>query len=1082
MPHPPRLHLQIRFFARTCAALFALLQLPHAAAAQTVGDELFERRVRPLLANQCIRCHGPEKQSGELRLDSRVAMLTGGERGPAVVPGAPERSLLLSAIRREGDLEMPPDDTISPDDAAAVSEWISQGAVWPETATIRAPAETPHWAFQPVQEPRVPDVAGVHSPIDAFVRSRLDEVGLAVSPPADRRTLIRRATFDLTGLPPTPSEVDAFLQNTQPGAWPRLIDRLLDSKHYGEKWARHWLDVARYSDSKGYVYAREERFWVHAWAYRDWVIRALNSDMPYDRFLLLQIAADQAEGAQKTDLAAMGFLTIGRRFLGVTHDIIDDRIDVVTRGTMGLTVACARCHDHKYDPIPTEDYYSLYGVFRNSIERLVPLSEPTDDPESKFSRGLKERQSKLANTLATRRREAADRVRSRIGDYLAAQLELENYPEQGFDQILLVDDIKPAFVRRWRDFLAEAARRHDTVFSAWRMFRAIPHADFKDVAADVCRRLAGSSSELVHPRVAAAFRRPPADMAEVAQRYGELFAEVIADQDPDPLLRAILFGDQAPCEVPNEPIVNTELFFPTGQCEELWKLQGEVDRWLLQSAEAPAYALILADRDLKVQSRVLLRGNPATPGDTVPRRFPRAATGNRQLSAFSNGSGRLELAKAITDPQNPLTARVAVNRVWMHHFGSGLVPTPSDFGTRAQSPSHPGLLNYLAIRFQQSGWSLKALHREIMLSDTYRQSSRAAGHRGLSVDPGNRLLWRMSPRRLQFEELRDALLAVAGELDTTAGGRPGDLFESPRRTIYARVDRQFFPQLLRAFDVANPDLHIGQRSTTTVPQQALFLLNHPFPLARAQAVSAAATETDPSDRVRSIYRRVLQREPDADETADALALVSAARRPPTRSRVVAEWQYGFGHVDEQTGRVDAFEKLPWFGSGEWRGGPDWPDAKLGWVQLTARGGHAGNDRRHAAIRRWVAPQNMTVTVTSEITHPVPNGDGVRAFLVSSRHGVLKQADVHNRSEKFEAASLTVAAGETIDFVVDLQSNLNHEEFDWPVKIQSVGATGEPQPAAWDSIRDFGGTPTQTADPWTQLAQVLMASNEFLFVD
>ncbi|MEK6233688.1 MAG: DUF1549 domain-containing protein, partial [Planctomycetales bacterium] len=379
------------------------------------------------------------------------------ETGSAAVPKHPEKSLLVSAIRREGDVQMPPKKPLTKREVDALVHWIRLGAPWPSSTTLKPVSkDAPHWAFQPVQPPSVPKINSdwIRSPIDAFVLARLQENKLAPSPAADRRTMIRRASFDLHGLPPSQEEVERFVRNDAEDAHERLIDRLLKSPRHGERWGRHWLDVARYSDAKGYVYAREERFWVHAWAYRDWVVKAVNDDLPYNRFLLLQVAADQVD-APRGDLAAMGFLTIGRRFLGVTHDVIDDRLDVVTRGTMALTVSCARCHDHKYDPIPTQDYYSLYGVFRNSVERLAPLVEDADK-ETPFAKGLRTRVAKLESVMSQRRSQAAARVRSRVADYLVAQRELHKYPEEGFDQILVAGDLMPAFVRRWRDYLVLA--------------------------------------------------------------------------------------------------------------------------------------------------------------------------------------------------------------------------------------------------------------------------------------------------------------------------------------------------------------------------------------------------------------------------------------------------------------------------------------------------------------------------------------------------------------------------------------------------------------------------------------------------
>ena len=449
------------------ALLWPLLTAAPVLAQSPADLEFFEKQVRPLLVASCSECHGDEKQSNELRLDSREAILKGGERGPAIVPGKPDESLLIQAVRQSGELEMPPDGKLADEQIAILEHWVEIGAPWPANdvtpADQRAEAQRTHWAFQPVHLPAVPsveDAAWVKNPIDAFVLAELESRGLKPSPPADRRTLIRRVTYDLTGLPPTPAEVEAFVGDADPDAYAKLIDRLLASPQYGEHWARHWLDVARYADTKGYVYGREERFFVHAPAYRDWVVRAFNEDLPYDDFLLLQLAADQAAPNDRSALAAMGYLTLGRRFLGVTHDIIDDRIDVVGRGMLGLTVGCARCHDHKYDPIPTDDYYSLYGVFQNCTERLVPIAEPAarDEAYEAFEAELKKRQQALAEAMAKAREETSAIVRRKTAEYLAAQLQLEKYPEESFSQILAKEDINPIFVRRWQAYLLKMAK------------------------------------------------------------------------------------------------------------------------------------------------------------------------------------------------------------------------------------------------------------------------------------------------------------------------------------------------------------------------------------------------------------------------------------------------------------------------------------------------------------------------------------------------------------------------------------------------------------------------------------------------
>jgi hypothetical protein len=690
--------------------------------------------------------------------------------------------------------------------------------------------------------------------------------------------LIRRASYGLTGIPPSSGEVAEFIADTDPGAYTKLVDRLLKSPHYGEQLGRRWLDVARYSDTKGYVYAREERFWVHAWTYRDWVVRALNEDMPYNRFLVLQLAADQLEERRKGDLAAMGFLTLGRRFLGVKHEIIDDRIDVVTRGTMALTVSCARCHDHKYDPIPTADYYSLYGVFESSAERLITLEGETMGGEA-FQSELRKRQEKLRETMAARRAESSARVREFVADYLKAQTELDKYPAEGFDQIFEKTDLLPSFVRRWEMYLREAKRRDDPVFVPWHTFARLPTKSFKERAIVETRLLNQADKDGTNPIVARAFAKPPESFEEVIDRYAEIFADIdsqwtgaleaakeknvkppVGLTDPEAeMLRQVLHGPGAPCEVPDLPIVHSELFFASDEINELWKLQGNVDRWIIESKVEAPFALALTDRATPVNARILVRGNPLNRGRETPRQFLSALSGDER-KPFQRGSGRLELAMAIVDPANPLTARVIVNRVWAHHFGRGLVARSSDFGLRSAPPSHPELLDWLAARFVAEGWSPKKLHRRILLSAVYRQSSTGPAaesilERAIETDPDNRLLWRMDPRRLTYEEFRDSLLASSGELNLRVGGKAVDLFEQPfstRRTLYGLIDRQFLPDTLRIFDFANPDLHIPKRAETTVPQQALFFMNHPFVIERATVLAASLMVCgSPEDRIRA---------------------------------------------------------------------------------------------------------------------------------------------------------------------------------------------------------------------------------------
>ncbi len=753
---------------RIAIAVAALVALAPLAPAQTADEkarqlDFFEKKIRPVLAENCHKCHGPDKQSGDLRLDRRDAMLKGDADGPVVVPGRPDKSRLIQALRQQGEVKMPPKGKLPEPVIADFAAWVAHGAYWPEEASAAAvpavPADTharpharPHWAFQPVQQPKLPAVRQADWPrtgVDFFLLARLEGKGITPNPPADRRTLLRRLKLDLVGLPPTYEETVAFETDPAPDAYEKLVERYLASPHYGERWARHWLDVARYADTKGYVF-EEERRYPYAYTYRDYVVRAFNEDKPFDRFVVEQLAADRlvaAGQAEPSAQAAMGFLTLGRRFLNNVHDIIDDRIDVVTRGLLGLTVGCARCHDHKYDPIPQKDYYSLYGVFASS-------TEPKDLP--------------LVGT--------------------------------------------PEASKEYEEFRAKLA-------------------ELKKAADD--------------------FR---------TQNRKELDA------------RNRLFRDK------------------------LRALEKKVDAFQASAPGAPPRAMVLTDLPRPIDPRVLVRGNPNNPGPPVPRQFLAVLAGP-QRQPFRDGSGRLELARAIASPDNPLTARVLVNRLWLHHFGKGLVTTPSDFGVRSEPPSHPELLDWLAARLVADGWSLKELHRVIVLSQAYRMSS-AANPPAAAVDPDNRLLAHFPRRRLDFEAMRDGLLAVAGNLDPKIGGKAVDLLATPstgRRTLYGFIDRQNLPGLFRTFDFASPDATSPQRFETTVPQQALFLLNGPFVQEQARALlrrPELAGLSEPAAKVRGLYRAVYARDPDADETRMGVQFVEqTAKTPPAAgARALTPWE------------------------------------------------------------------------------------------------------------------------------------------------------------------------------------------------
>jgi acetyl esterase/lipase len=875
------------------AAASPVLRAEPLASSDAKGVEFFENQIRPLLADKCYQCHSREskKAKGGLLLDSHEGLLKGGDSGKLFATGDLDHSLLIKAVRyKDEDLRMPPDDKKLTEAQVAILEtWVKMGAPLPQVDVradkIKASART-HWAFQPVRQPAIPTVrnqAWVQSPMDAFILAKLEAAGMEPSPTTDKRTLIRRATYDLIGLPPTLEEVAAFVADKSPNAFATVVDRLLESKHYGERWGRHWLDVARYASSDS----------PFAFTYRDYVIRAFNDDLPYDKFLIQQLAADQLDlGGDKRALAALGFLTLGRQFMN-NHDTIDDRIDVVTRGTMALSVSCARCHDHKYDPIPTRDYYGLHGVFASSkTPAELPLLGIAPDPaaHAEYLQKHAALQAKLDAFLRKHEADVLKEHRSQTAQCLLLSRDPKKLAGLITEEFGLSDrKILQVGATRWMQWLETRNKESDPIFAPWFAFAALPELDFANRAKVLSAKIAANAlAHPVNPLVAQAFAgEAPASLTDVAERYGKLFdaadkrwqaslqnpAEslTLAEADQEALCH-VLFGKDSPGTFPTEIMPS---LFPTSVLMQLGPLKGEVSRLDATHPGAPQRAMALVDSPQPKNSHVFIRGNPDRMGDEAPRQFPAILAGEKR-QPFTHGSGRLDLARAIASPDNPLTARVMVNRVWLHHFGAGLVTTPDDFGLRSDPPSHPELLDYLAWRFVHDGWSLKKLHRLLMLSSTYQQKS--DDHlRYETMDPENRLLSKANRRRLDFESMRDTLLFVAGNLDPAAGGRPVDLLKpragSYARTVYGAVDRNNLPALFRTFDFANPDLSTAQRDSTAVPQQGLFFLNSPFVMEQACAMvnRPAFQRLDAeTERVRELYQRAYQRDPTAEETQRGL--------------------------------------------------------------------------------------------------------------------------------------------------------------------------------------------------------------------
>ena len=885
--------------------LITLLSLPTVRSfAQDAELEHFERRVRPILVQHCIPCHGPRKQESGLRLDAREHLLRGGTlSGPALLLRNANASPLLLAIQHKGDLKMPPNRRLDATEVRDLQKWILAGAPWPDTpgeteSITPSAAWESHWAAAPLTRPVLPPGTEA-SPIDRFIVARLKARQLQLSPPADARTLMRRVHYVLTGLPPETHTRHRFqreFQSHPDTAMAHLVDRLLASPQYGERWARHWLDLARYADTKGYVRLQEQKNYYYAYTYRDYVVGAWNDDLPYDRFVREQLSGDQLlhKEADRTALAALGFLTLGRRFTGNQHDVIDDRIDVVTRTLLGLTVSCARCHDHKFDPIPTADYYGLYGVFSNTVEPsdlpylIAHSSTPQVEPIA--FRG--------DSALYQQKRATLDK---QIQQYLPPTLEMLRADTPRYLRAVLAGrktflvplpaakgELRQTFVERWVEYLEGTKRSFHPVFAPWHALRALPAGEFAQQYRSTLDHLTAAAPQPLNPLILDRLTtNPPETMRAVADRYGQALLAIHQETraalhtDPDfarfhepskEQLRTVLYGPGSPFAVSPREALDAYLLDAEWN-RALSQAYLDYDAWLAGTGLAAPRAHVLYDSPRVHEPHIFVRGNPERVGPPVRRAAPRVL-GPELSVPFTRGSGRRDLADAIVHPRNPLTARVVVNRIWAHHFGRGLVATVSNFGLRATPPSHPELLDYLASDLIDHGWSIKRLHRLILASQTWQQAStdRPAARQ---IDTENRFLWRYRRRRVEFEILRDSMLSVAGQLDLQMLGPPVELLhaDNTRRSIYGRIDRSGLPTILRLFDFPSPDTHSPARSNTTAPQQALFLMNNVFVQQQAAAVALraqdVATRVGGNSRaavINALYQITLGRNPTQDET------------------------------------------------------------------------------------------------------------------------------------------------------------------------------------------------------------------------
>ncbi len=1048
---------------RHLLCLAPLFLLSVVSAQEQEGIEHFEMHIRPLLVEKCYSCHSAETVAmGEFRLDSKEALLKGGSRGPAITAGDPAASLLLKAISYTSlELKMPPTGRLADEEIAHVEAWIRMGAPDPRsTAAAEAEAEgidlaagRQFWSFRPIGNPTPPQVrdeAWVRTDTDRFILARLQSEDLAAPVEADRRTLLRRATFDLTGLPPTPQDIEAFLADTAPGAFERVVERLLGSPHYGERWGRHWLDLMRWAETNGHEFDNNK---LDAWRYRDYVIEAFNSDLPYTQFLREQIAGDLLpprlswDGTHFVNPIAAGMYWLWEVLNSPTDSIkaradqIDNQIDVLTKATQGLTVACARCHDHKFDPIPTADYYSLFGILNSTHMSEICIDSPERKREIEAIAGqigdlnaavetlLEPARARAAAGLADRLMAASGQMGAKDSDGLAAELDYAGsepshplYPfakaaqagtddhnfAQAMDQLRAEmaeweakgdrshsiwaereDQIYEDFVNGYGKWTvtgsAFGAGPVDTVPAGQRLAGhsgralaasfgpgvealtgALTTEKFRMPAKYVHVRLAGpryerglkedtptrftviadehksghampngsgrlewhtiamtkergricslelvdrdrSGSIAVDQIVFSSDRQPPPiagpvdprvlallggesirSLGDLALAYQSFAEELSAAASPLPTDRALLSGilGHGSLEQAAEFLESSEreLF------SDLVARRGQTDEGL------PTSTFAMSSKDWRpADSPIHVRGNHKNPGTIAPRQFLQVVAGASQ-NPFRDGSGRLELANWVASEKNPLTARVMANRIWHHHFGRGIVASTDNFGRMGQEPSHPELLDFLARHLIESGWSIKDLHREIMLSSTYRASSELSP-KASEVDPANLLVSHFPVRRLEAEAIRDSLLAVSGAIDLSVGGpgvpphisvyqdgrgkpKSGPLDGLGRRSVYLQVRRNFLPPLFLAFDYPLPISTEGRRGISAVASQALLMLNNEFVNGQAELWADRTLQSQPSaaDRIRDMYVRAYGRPPVESELAEIEAFLADQAR------------------------------------------------------------------------------------------------------------------------------------------------------------------------------------------------------------
>ena len=965
---------------------FVVLILAHIARA----DEplTFEQHIRPIFRAHCYDCHGAEAEV-KAGLDLRLVrlMVKGGDSGPAIVAGKSADSFLLDRIKSG---EMPPGEHRVPaEQISVIEQWILQGArtARPEPESIGpglgiTQEERSFWSFRPIQRPDVAEIklfppeARVRTEIDALILSAMPQ-GSAFAKDADRRTLIRRVYFDLTGLPPSPEEMETWVKDSAADWYERLIDELLDSPHYGERWARHWLDVAGYADSEGYTNSDSERPW--AWKYRDWVIKALNEDKPFNQFVIEQLAGDELSGPQEGDLTqqqidlltATGFLRMAADGTGSGADnaearnqVMTDTLKIVGTSLLGLSLQCAQCHDHRYDPIPQTDYYAVRAVFEPALD-WQSWKVPNSRRISLFTKADREKSSELE---AQTKPIAAERA-TKLAEYMkqALEKELTKYPEPLRTQLKAA--YETAGDKRTAEQKSLLAKNPSVNISPGNLYQYI----------------AESKSKLAE--------------------YDKKMADIRAKKPVEEFLRALV--------EPANHAPETKLFY-------------RGDHQQPKQSVAPASLSVTAAEGRRPEFAANAAGLPST-------------------------GRRLAFARWLTNGDHPLVARVFVNRLWLHHFGKGLVNTPADFGKLGVKPTHPELLDWLADEFMAQGWSIKQFHRMVLTSTVWRQSAEKSS--GSTAAFGRRRL-----QRLDAETIRDRMLAASGQLDPALYGRPvaiklddtGQVIvngDQRRRSLYVKVRRSQPVAMLQAFDAPVMQTNCELRPTSTVATQSLMLMNGEFTLKQAgRLADRAAREAQPV-------------------SPDRLAALPDIPRPRA-----SEWECGYGAFNAES-QTCSFTPFPFF-NGNWQGGEKLPDAKLGWAFLGSTGGHT-QSHEISPIRRWTVPRDGKVSLSGKLHHPSENGDGVHGRIVSSTQGMLGEWTAKTGSAETNVAEFDVKAGDTIDFITDCRANHTSDSFTWTA---SLTYTSDGRTQTLETQKEFHGpaeSPAQIAGQIERIWQLAL---------